>query len=131
MLISYTRDVFCINIGHLVDDWIDKGPDASKTRRELYCRANGRVFLLNGHTHVINDSTDYMLCGNQFLQSDWCDATGERVPLSIATHRCGGYASTRDTLVKHYSIASHINFSDPITDKPMWLQPVTVSRSFP
>ncbi len=88
-----------INLGHLVDDWIDKGPDASTAIRELYRRANGRVFLLNGRTHVINDSTDYMLRGNQTSEPDFCDATGE----NVRTHRCGGYASTRDTLVKHYS----------------------------
>lgn len=116
-----------INLGHLVDDWIDKGPDASKARRELYRRANGRVFLLNGRTHVINDSTDYMLRGNQTSEPNFCDATGERV----RTHRCGGYACTRDTLVKHYSVVSNINFAGPSTDKPMWLKPAAITRPFP
>lgn len=72
-----------INIGLLQDDWIDKGPDASKVRRSLYDKANGHTFLLNGRTRIINDTTDYMLCGSQSLLTDWCETTDKQV----TTHR--------------------------------------------
>ncbi len=63
-----------INIGHLVDDWIDKGPDASKATRTLYDKANGRAYLLNGRAYMINDKTDYMLRGKQSKLPDWCES---------------------------------------------------------
>ena len=120
------EDKGSINMGHLVDDWIDEGPDASKARRELYDKANGRVFLLNGRSYITNDNTDYFLRGNQSTHSEWCDATRQRVP----THRCGGYAVTRDTLAKHFSIVSNTRFSGKSTDKAMWLKPAAQVRSF-
>lgn len=64
-----------LNLGHLVDDWCDKGPDASKARRALYNRANGRTFLLNGQSYLTNDNTDFMVRGKQSSLPDWCDAT--------------------------------------------------------
>ena len=116
-----------INIGHLVDDWIDKGPDASKARRTLYDKANGRAFLLNGRAYIINDKTDYMLCGNQSKLPDWCDATASLV----RTQRCDGYADTRHILAQHFAIVDNIRFSGNNTDKAMWLKPATVTRPFP
>jgi hypothetical protein len=104
-----------MNIGHLQGDWIDRGPDSSKARRELYDKANGRTFLLNGRAYVTNDHTDYMLRGNQASAPDYCDATHQRVP----TRRCSEYASTRRTLADHYSIVSDSRFTGKSTDKSM------------
>lgn len=41
------------DLGHLHNDWIDRGPDASKARRALYDATNGRTFLFNSKAHVI------------------------------------------------------------------------------
>ena len=65
------EDKDSINIGHLLDDWVDKGPDASKVSHKLYQKANGHVFLFNGSPYITNDSTDYMMHGNQSTLSDW------------------------------------------------------------
>jgi hypothetical protein len=116
-----------MNIGHLQGDWIDKGPDASKARREIYDKANGHTFLLNGRTYITNDHTDYTLRVNQTSAPDYCDATKQPVP----TRRCSEYVSTRSTLVNHYSIVSDIFFSDKSTDKSMCLEPTSQTRPFP
>ena len=116
-----------INIGHLVDDWIDKGPDASKARRTLYDKANGRAYLLNGRAYMINDKTDYMLRGKQSKLPDWCDATAS----VVRTQRCDGYAGTRHILAQHFAIVDNIHFSGKSTDKAMWLKPAAVTRPFP
>ena len=34
--------------GLLQTDWVDRGPDVSKARRELYDVSNGMVFCFNG-----------------------------------------------------------------------------------
>ena len=109
-----------INIGHLVDDWIDKGPDASKARRTLYDKANGRAYLLNGRAYMINNKTDYMLRGKQSKLPDWCDATGS----AVRTQRCDGYAGTRHILFsmfeKRGGFARTSNFRKAVFD---WLFP--------
>ena len=114
-----------LNLGHLVDDWCDKGPDASKARRALYDRANGRTFLLNGQAYLTNDNTDFMVRGKQSRLPDWCDATGTYVP----TERCKQYASTRHLVVEHFEIVNNPMFEGAREDKAMWLLPAAVTRT--
>ena len=112
-----------MNIGHLQGDWIDKGPDASKARRELYDKANGRTFLLNGRAYITNDHTDYMLRGNQTSAPDYCDATQQRVTAAFQararTSPCGWHLQHKPGRSRDELLATVCHVSVPLLFVPM------------
>jgi hypothetical protein len=58
--------------GLLQTDWVDRDPDASKARRELYDVSNGRVFCFNCVAHVTTDHSNFMLLGSQSDHPNFC-----------------------------------------------------------
>ncbi len=68
------------DLGHLQNDWIDRGPDVSKARCALYDATNGRTFLFNFKAYVIEDKTDFSLIGSQAVHPDFCDTSKEARP---------------------------------------------------
>lgn len=69
--------------GLLQTDWVDRGPDASKARRDLFDVSNGRVFCFNGTAYVTTDASDFTLKGSQSQHPGFC-AVENRTFLSAA-----------------------------------------------
>jgi hypothetical protein len=114
------------DLGHLHNDWIDKGSDVSGTRRALYDATNGRTFFFNYKAHVIEDQSDFTLLGSQVAHPDFYDASKQCVP----TESDHGFIPMRQLLVVHFHITNSTGFTGSARDKPMWLKPAAVTRSY-
>jgi len=114
------------DLGHLHNDWIDKGPDASKARRALYDATNGRTFFFNYKAHVVEDRSDYTLIGSQAAHPEFCEATKVFTPTQSAV----GFMRKRQLLVAHFQLANSTSFKGSARDKPMWLKPAAVTRPY-
>ena len=114
------------DLGHLLNDWIDKGPDASTARRALYDATNGRTFFFNYKAHVIEDRSDFTLFGSQAAHPDFDEASKLWTPTECAS----GFMRQRHLLVAHFHIANSTRFHGSAGDKPMWLKPAAVTRPY-
>ncbi len=114
------------DLGHLHNDWIDKGPDASKARSALYDVTNGRTFFFNYKAHVIEDQSDFTLLGSQVAHPDFCDTS----KLCVPTETAPGFMHKRQLLVAHFHIANSTRFTGSARDKSMCLKPAAVTRPY-
>ena len=92
--------------GLLQTDWVDRGPDASKARRELYDVSNGRVFCFNGVAYVTTDQSDFTLTGSQSQHPNFCAAENK----VVSTEADANFEEVRALLTEHLRIVTSIGY---------------------
>ena len=111
--------------GLLQTDWVDRDPDASKARRELYDVSNGRVCCFNGVAHVTTDHSNFMLLGSQSDHPNFCPVDCQ----VVSTEADASFEDERQLLTEHLRVVTSTRYRGP--DTARWPKPAAVCRPEP